>query len=289
MFDATKLLGAMLENRAAPSAGSRVQHAIQDADAPGAPAGAQAGAPAGGGIGGMLSGLLGGAGRPGGGGLDLNALLGQVGAMARQATRDPVGEVRGNNPVAVGGLGALAGALLGRGSAGTAATGGLVAVLGSLAWKALQAQGQGQGQGQGSAQAQAGAAGQITGPDLPQTEDDLQHESRLMLRAIVQAAQADGRIDEAEIRHIVTKLEQSGQDAEARAYVEQLMMQAPDVAALARDVRSPAQAARIYAASLLAIEVDTDAEREHLARLAAALRLPAEAVARIHLGLGVAA
>ena len=51
-------------------------------------------------------------------------------------------------------------------------------------------------------------------------------------------------------------------------------MAAPlDVAALAAEVASPAQAAEVYAASLLAIDADTDAERSYLADLAA--RAPA--------------
>ena len=110
-----------------------------------------------------------------------------------------------------------------------------------------------------------------------------------MLRAVVQAAQADGRVDPSEIGRIVSRLEEGGEDAEARAFVESEMLKAPDVEALAREVRSPEQAARVYAASLLAVEVDTEAERDHLRRLAAALRLPPEAVSRIHQSLGVVA
>jgi uncharacterized membrane protein YebE (DUF533 family) len=277
MIDATKLLGALMESRAAPSAGGRMQNAIR------AIGGGQAGGA--GGLGGLLGGLLGGGGAGGtpqrggaaGGSPDLGALLGRVGEMARQAANDPVQGVRGNNPVAVGGLGALAGALLGGGRGRGAVAGGLLAVLGSLAYQAMQ-------QGHG---AQAGAAAGT--PALPQTEEELQHESRLVLRAVIQAAQADGRVDGAEIGRILDQLQERGEDPEARAFVEAEMLKAPDVEALAREVRSPEQAARLYAASLLAIEVDTQAERDHLARLAAALRLPPEAVARIHQGLGVPA
>jgi uncharacterized membrane protein YebE (DUF533 family) len=54
-------------------------------------------------------------------------------------------------------------------------------------------------------------------------------------------------------------------------------------------VRSPEQAAQVYAAALMAIEVDTEAERAFLARLAAALKIPAGVAAHIHRSLGVAA
>jgi len=266
MFDATRLLGAMLETRSAPSAGQRIERA------------AQAG-PGGLDLGAMLGGLLGRGGAAtggsqgtGAGGVDLGGLLGRVGDLARQATQDPVREVKGNNPVALGGLGALAGGLLGR-SGGGALAGGVLAVLGSLAYQALQ--------GVQPAPGQAVAT-------LPQDEDGLQHEARLLLRAMIQAAQADGEVDGAEIGRILDRLREHGEDPEARAFVEAELRKAPDVEALAREVRSPEQAARIYAASLLAIEVDTPAERGHLAHLASAMRLPSEAVARIHQSLGVA-
>jgi uncharacterized membrane protein YebE (DUF533 family) len=285
MFDATRLLGSLLESRAAPSAGQRIERA------------ARLGPGAGGGLdlGTMLGGLLGQGGRgaaPGGidlgavlgrvlgrggaGSADLGGLLGRLGDMARQVRQDPVGEVKGNNPVAVGGLGALAGALLGRGGRGAVA-GGVLAVLGSLAWHALR--------GQAEAGPEAAEAAAAT---LPQSEAEIQHEARLMLRAMIQAAQADGQVDRAEIGRILDRLQESGADEDARRFVEAEMLTEPDVAALAREVRSPEQAARIYGAALLAIEVDTPAERAHLADLARALRLPPEAVARIHQALGVA-
>ena len=287
MFDATKLLGALLEHRAAPSAGQRIERAAAQAPPFGGAGGFDLGSVLGGLLGGSSSG--GGQGRPdlgallrqvlggrsGGaaGGGDLGALFDRIGGMARQASGDPVNEVKANNPVAVGGLGALAGLLLGRGGRGALA-GGVLAVLGSLAWQALR--------GQAPTGGQAAAS-------LPQDEEGIQHEARLMLRSMIQAAQADGQVDRTEINRILDRLGEHGGDPEARAFIEEEMLKAPDVEALSREVRSPEQAARVYAAALLAVELDTPAEREHLARLARALRLPAEAVARLHQGLGVSA
>jgi uncharacterized membrane protein YebE (DUF533 family) len=62
-----------------------------------------------------------------------------------------------------------------------------------------------------------------------------------------------------------------------------------DVEGLAAAARNPKEAAEIYAASLMAIEVDTQAERDYLARLAAALGLARPTVDHIHQSLGVAA
>ena len=59
-----------------------------------------------------------------------------------------------------------------------------------------------------------------------------------------------------------------------------------DIASLVRDVTTPQEASEVYAASLMAIELDTEAERDYMAR---ALRLPGPVVAQIHSALGVSA
>ncbi len=55
-----------------------------------------------------------------------------------------------------------------------------------------------------------------------------------------------------------------------------------DPSDLAKDVHNPAQAAEVYAASLLAIDIDSEAERENLRNLAAALRLDPGVVSFLH-------
>ena len=60
-----------------------------------------------------------------------------------------------------------------------------------------------------------------------------------------------------------------------------------DLKALLHEVSSPQMAAEVYAASLLAIEVDTPAERGYLSQLAQGLGLDEGAVQRLHLTLGV--
>jgi uncharacterized membrane protein YebE (DUF533 family) len=61
-----------------------------------------------------------------------------------------------------------------------------------------------------------------------------------------------------------------------------------DTEALVRDAQNPQVAAQVYAASLMAIEVDTPQEKKYLAELAQKLRLDAQAVQRIHSAVGVA-
>lgn len=110
----------------------------------------------------------------------------------------------------------------------------------------------------------------------------------LLIRAMITAAKADGRIDRDEIDRIAGKLAEIGADAEAQRRVMAEMQAPSDVTALVAGVRGPEMAAEVYAASLLAIEVDTPAERAYLADHAQRLQLPPQVVAQIHRALGVA-
>jgi uncharacterized membrane protein YebE (DUF533 family) len=108
-----------------------------------------------------------------------------------------------------------------------------------------------------------------------------------LLRAMVAAAQADGRIDEREreaLHERVDALELSGPE---KAELIAQLGRPVDMNELALAARSPEIAAEIYTASLLAIEVDTPAERAYLAMLAARLELPHAQLSSIHRELGV--
>ena len=187
--------------------------------------------------------------------------------------------------MAVGGLGALAGTLLGGGRG--AVGGGLLAVLGSLAYSALQSSGGGAAT---PAAAPTGSTGGYARPGATplaeMTQADVQRTSLLMLRSMIQAAKADGQIDAAEIERITGKIDEEDA-AEARAFVLEQMRGPPDVAGLVREVRSPVEAAQVYGAALIAIEVDTPAERDYLARLARELGLEPGTVAQLHTSFGV--
>ncbi|MBC7800998.1 MAG: DUF533 domain-containing protein [Gemmatimonadaceae bacterium] len=123
------------------------------------------------------------------------------------------------------------------------------------------------------------------------TEADVQQSALLLLRSMIQAAKADGQVDGAEIERITSKIEAGdpSEAAEARAFVFDQMRGPPDLAGLVRDVRTPVEAAAVYGAALMAIEVDTAAEREYLAKLARDMGLDHATVARLHGSLGVAA
>lgn len=290
MFDATRLLGTLLQNRSTPSAASRLNAGLNQGGPGGGTIGqllSQFGGSQGG-LSGLMSALTG-SGRGSTGGDDGRGE--RFATMARQAVASPGQELQRNNPLAVGGLGALAGTLLagGRGAVG----GGLLAVIGSLAYSALQAGGQGT-PAAATPQTAAPAAGQ-GGYSRPQTAEpipvtaaaDPQRSAMLVLRSMIQAAKADGQIDGREIERITGKLDEGGEAAEARGFVLDQMRGPADLDGLIREVRTPQEAAEIYGAALMAIEVDTDAERDYLARLAAGLGLSQPTVAYLHHSLGL--
>jgi uncharacterized membrane protein YebE (DUF533 family) len=106
---------------------------------------------------------------------------------------------------------------------------------------------------------------------------------------MINAAKADGQIDRGEMQRIGGRLEEGGADDEARAFVLDEMQKPEDLDGLLGDVRSREVAVEVYAASLLAIEVDTPAERDYLRRLAGGLGLAPTTVQRVHEALGVSA
>ena len=256
------LLGAMMQSGMTSSSNQRLQNAFGGGSGGllETLGGLFGGQRSGGGLGDLLSSALGGGG--GGQGGMLGDVLNQVGQAAG-----------GKQNLALGGLGALAGALL-----GGALGGGVMALLGAMAFKALQ------GSGQGSGQAPLGLI-------EPQTEADqqaLEQHTELVLKAMINAAKADGQIDEEEIRRIIGKLQEAGSDAEDQRYVLAQMQKPLETEKLISAVRGqPELAAQVYAASLMAIEVDTSAERAYLGKLASGLGLTPEVTRRIEEMVGL--
>jgi uncharacterized membrane protein YebE (DUF533 family) len=161
-----------------------------------------------------------------------------------------------------------------------------MALLGSLAIEALR----------GLSQSSTGDTPAAVPSDLPlglrvpanaDEESTLEFKARIILKAMINAAKADGQIDDGEQQRILGKLDEAGADAEARAFVQAELRRPLDLEGLLREILNPQMAAEVYAASLLAIEVDTPAERHYLHRLAQGLGLDEGAVQRLHLTLGV--
>jgi len=93
-------------------------------------------------------------------------------------------------------------------------------------------------------------------------------QAKLMIRAMIEAAKADGAIDADEQAKIMEHVK----DAEPAeiAYVKDLMAAPPDLAGLAADTDT-AMRSQVFSASLMAIRVDSAAESAYLVQLAQAL------------------
>jgi len=192
----------------------------------------------GGGLGGLLGGLLG-----GGGGGGANA-----------------------------GLGGLLGGLLGGGSAmggvtQTRSGGGTnYAALASLGMMAFQAY-------------QAWQSSQAAAPQqAPRTVDllsgpEVEDHSHAVLRALIAAAKADGRIDAAEKQMISTEIGRHTDDPELQQWLDDEVARPLDPADVAQSATDPAMAAEMYLASVMLVDDQQDAERSYLDELAAALQI----------------
>ena len=245
-----ELLGAIVQTGMSPSSNDRMRNSL-----------------GGGSVMDSLSGMLGGSsGQGSGGGIGdlLSGMLGDAGQA-----------VGGNKNLAVGGLGALVGALLGGGgkSLGGAVGGGLMALLGAMAFNALKGSG---------AQKQRVPVGLLE-PQTDVQKKELEQNSELILMAMINATKADGQVDQKEINRITGKFKEFGVDDEAQRYLTNQMQQPMETEKLIAAAQGqPQLAAQIYGASLLAIEVDTQAERNYLGQLAARLGLSPQVTGRIH-------
>ena len=87
---------------------------------------------------------------------------------------------------------------------------------------------------------------------------------------MISAAKADGQVDQAEMEKIIGKISADSVTPEEKAVrARRDARAARHPGAGGRTPRTPAQAAEVYAASLLAIDIDTDHERQYLRDLAA--------------------
>jgi uncharacterized membrane protein YebE (DUF533 family) len=95
---------------------------------------------------------------------------------------------------------------------------------------------------------------------------------------MIAVARADGRLDAQESQAIFQKIESLGLDSESQNLLIQEMGHPVDMDAIINSATSPEIAAEIYIASLLAIEVDSAAEKSYLSMLAVRLKLPPQLV-----------
>ena len=216
----------------------------------------------GGGALGALSGLLGG---QGGGGSAASALSGLLGGQGGGGAASALSGLLGGGQQ--GGGSALSGLL---GSLGQQ-SGGLGGLLDSL--------------GGGSSGGGLGAMlNQALQGQTPETTPDQEKQAEIMLRAMISAAKADGKIDEEEQRKITEHL---GDDVtpEEMEIVRSAMEAPVDVEQLAASVPAGMEQ-QVYLMSLLAIDLDAQSEAQYLDQLAKALNISPEQANAIHEKLG---
>lgn len=185
----------------------------------------------------------------------------------------------------LGGLGALVfGTSAGRSVAGSAAKLGGLALIGGLAYKAYQNHQAGKPMLDTQFQAVLPApAGSGFEPEAASEASAL-----IFIRAMIAAAAADGTIDAEERATILGGLREAGFDPQANEWLAHEMANPASIDTLVEASESPELAAQIYTAARIAINPDTRAEKDFLAKLSASLGLDAELVANIDVAASAA-
>lgn len=198
-------------------------------------------ASSGGGLGGLLGGLLKGTstGNASGGG-GLGGLLGGLGGLLRGA---PVG---GTTQARSGGMNYAALASL-----------GMAAFQAYQAWQRQQA----------SAPQQAiQTVDQLDGPEA-------EAHSHALLRALIAAAKADGKIDAQEQQMISAEIGRHTDDPQLQQWLDAEVAKPLNAADFAEYARDPAVASEIYLASVMLVNDQQQDERRYLDELAGQLQL----------------
>ena len=191
---------------------------------------------------------------------------------APRAVRDAIGQATGKSPedlfsqlkdlinnnraaagAAAGGVGAVVlGTQAGRSLAGSALKIGALALIGGLAYKAVQNYQQGKpligpDQNLGLTEAPRGSgfeSGAVT-----------QDSALLYIRGMIAAAAADGRIDASEHQKIIGGLTQAGAGAEAEQFLTNELKHPASATELASAVSSDQEAVQLFTAARIAVDV----------------------------------
>jgi len=188
--------------------------------------------------------------------------------------RDAMLSGMGKGALAAGALALLFGTRSGRKVTGSALKLGSLAALGGVAYKVYR-----------DWQTQDADGGSVSAdPGVPVDRlpfEQAERRSRLLLRAMVSAAKADGHVDDEERQRIEESVGRLDLDSEAFRFFQHELARPVDPADLAREIDSQEAALEVYLASLLAIDVDNYMERGYLEELARQLDLSPELARRL--------
>lgn len=210
----------------------------------------------------LLGSVLGGGGGQGGGGL--GGILGSVLGGGQQQAGG-------------GGLGGLLGSVMGGGQQQQGG-GGLGGMLGGL-------MGGGSEQPQAGGGALSGLLGSVLGggqaPEVtPEQHQEANQQAELIIRAMINAAKSDGRIDDSEKEKILKSL---GTDVtqDEIDFVQREFSAPLDVQEFAKSVPRGLEG-QIYMMSLTSIELDSQTEAQYLGQLAQGLNIDPAVCNQIH-------
>jgi uncharacterized membrane protein YebE (DUF533 family) len=192
--------------------------------------------------------------------------------------KELIGQHQAAAAATAGGVGAVVlGTKAGRSLAGSALKIGGLALIGGLAYKALQ-------------NYQAGRP-LITGADAGLTEaprgsgyesQAVTNESAVLyIRGMIAAAAADGRIDEREQQKIMGSLKQAGMDRAAEEFLANELNNPASIDDLAGSVKSEQEAVQLFTAARIAVDLDSQEENEFLVGLAQRLGMSDDLVQHI--------
>lgn len=173
--------------------------------------------------------------------------------------------------IAASALAVLLGTGAGRKLTGTTLKLGGLAAIGTVAFDAFK-------------KWQAQQPGEVTDESKPVNElagAEAEKRSNALLKAMIASAKADGHIDDKEKAAITQHASKLGlTDASAKMITDELAKPL-DVADIAAGADSPEAAAEIYLVSRLVLDMDNDAERQYLDKLASALKLAPDLIAQL--------
>ncbi len=167
---------------------------------------------------------------------------------------------------AAGGLGAVVlGTKAGRSLAGKALKIGSLALIGGLAYKALQNYQAGKPLIAATQDPHLAEAPRGSGYETAAVTND---SALLYIRAMISAAAADGRVDPKEQEKIFGSLKQAGMDAHAEEFVARELNRPATIADLVAGVKTEQEAVQVFTAARIAVELDSQENNDFLVNLA---------------------
>ncbi len=181
--------------------------------------------------------------------------------------------------IAVGVLALLLGTGAGRRVTGSALKIGSLAAIGGIGWQAYQNWQAKQDQDNQDVKDMANKAKLISINELD--ADAANKRSRVLLKAMVAAAKADGHVNNKEVTVIEEQIEKLGLSSEVAELLQDEIKKPLDVKEVAALAEGQAMASEIYLVSAVVTDKENSMERAYLNDLAQALKLPAALVTEL--------